>query len=258
MIKDSLAKVKYLKPIGEDYFQIGLKVDWEEFTPGQFVMTKPPKNATFLRRPFGIVSTKKKILELCIKKVGNGTNALSELKTDECVKILGPLGNGFKISKGIKKAIIVAGGYGIAPLLPLAEVLCKNGADIKFLYGGKSSKDILYLDELRKLNLELIISTEDGSMGEKGLITEALKAGKIDGAVFCSGPCGLSCAIAKIAKERKLNAQISLDSYMACGIGVCLGCVIKKSNGEYARACKDGPVFNAEEIDFGGTVCNLT
>jgi len=250
-MKDSLATVEYKEFIGERYFRLGLKVGWDSFAPGQFVMLEVPGHDILLRRPFGIVKIQGGVLEVCVKVVGKGTAALSKIEKGQQTSVLGPLGKGFELSKDVKTAILVAGGYGIAPLLSLAKSAAENGANIVFYYGAKKSADLLYMDELKSLGVDLRLATEDGSAGEKGFLTQRLEREILefnDAAIFCCGPRGLLNETAKIAAKLNIQAQVSLESYMACGIGVCLGCAVKVKDGSYVRACREGPVFDAANI----------
>lgn len=250
-MKDTLALIESIEQIKGPYFRLRAKVDFKQFVPGQFVMIKIPKEAVFLRRPFGIAKLEDQTAEICFKAVGPGTKALSQVIKGQKIYILGPLGNGFKTPMGLKSALLVAGGYGIVPLLPLAKFLKKSGSEVVMYYGAKSADDLLYLKEMKTAGLNLRITTEDGSQGEKGLVTQLLnkEINNFDKPMlFSSGPEGLLKGVVKLACEHNLPAQISMDSYMACGMGVCLGCMVKTSDGSLVRACKEGPVFDAETI----------
>lgn len=248
-MKDTQAQIAYKEFAGEHYFRMGFKVGWTEFTPGQFVMIDVPQ--VFLRRPFGIVKLDNGILEVCIKVVGPGTESLSKVGAGQSIWILGPLGQGFQYPKELKTALLVAGGYGIAPLLPLAKRLVSENKDVVFFYGAKRTTDLLYIDELKNAGVKLHLATEDGSVGHKGLITEKFEkeaAGHEGAMMFVCGPDGLIRAAAKFGMQAKMPVQVSLERYMACGMGVCLGCVVKMKDGAYQRACREGPVFDAGNI----------
>ena len=254
-MKDVVANVAYREFVRERYFRLGLKIGWNEFQPGQFVMIEVPNGQTFLRRPFGIVKADGGVLEVCIKVVGKGTAALSKICEGQSVSVLGPLGKGFSIKKETRSAVLVAGGYGVAPLLALARHVSGEKKNVVFYYGSKSSADLLYLDQLKGLGADLRLSTEDGSEGAKGLITQRVAqdiSGFENAEMFACGPQGLLSEIAKIAKSTGIPAQVSLERYMACGIGVCLGCVVKMKDGSYQRACREGPVFDSESILWEG------
>jgi len=250
-MKDVVAVVTYREPIGEHYFRLGLKVGWDTFMPGQFVMVDIPGHEVFLRRPFGIVTLEQGVLEICFKVVGKGTAALSKVNHGDCISVLGPLGNGFTPPKDIGKGVLVAGGYGIAPLFSLARNLINEGKDVILYYGAKKSADLLYCSNLTSLGVVLKLATEDGSEGYKGLVTDLLREEIVDlngGAIFSAGPHGLLEETARIASSAKMTAQVSLERYMACGMGVCLGCAVKLRDQTYVRACREGPVFDAESI----------
>lgn len=275
-MKDVRAKVLYNDQIKGEYFRIGLECGWDTaatefgscFDPGQFVMVKVPAEKAFVRRPFSIARAEGKGgIQLIYKVVGEGTVALSSLKEGDSVDVLGPLGRGFSVPEKLSHAIIVAGGFGIAPFVGLTAILSYKSIMTDIYYGGKMADDIFLLEELREKGASCSISTEDGSLGHKGLVTELLerdidnllinnkileykntRQGEYKGkTIYCCGPKGLSDAVASIAKKRRLPAQISYEAYMACGFGVCLGCVVKTKGG-WKRACKDGPVFDVDEL----------
>ena len=252
-MKDVLASIELIEQIKGPYFRLRVKVGWENFNPGQFVMVKVPEETVFLRRPFGVAKLENQIMEMCFKVVGPGTKALSQVSKGQAINILGPLGDGFAVPKELKTALLVAGGYGIVPLLPLAKFLKQSGCQVVFYYGAKSADDLLYLEEINAEDIDLKIATEDGSAGEKGIITLLLEKeikGFAQPMLFSSGPEGLLKSVAKLVREHKLPAQISLDSYMACGMGVCLGCMVKSSDGSWVRVCKEGPVFNVQDLKW--------
>ncbi len=249
-MKETEAQVAYKEIDGEKYFRLGLKTGWNEFVAGQFVMLEVPSGGTLLRRPFGIVKLAGGVLEICIKVVGKGTSAISLLQPGQTVSVLGPLGTGFSVQKEKDTAVLIAGGYGVAPLFALAASL-SGQKKIIFYYGAKRSADLLYLDGLKSLGVELRLATEDGSAGEKGLVTERIEkemSGFEGAAFFACGPEGLLSAVSKLAARDNVPTQVSLERYMACGIGVCLGCVVKMKDGSYQRACREGPVFDSEVV----------
>jgi len=207
-----------------------------------------------LRRPLSIhhVDPKNKTFKLLYEVIGPGTKILSARKVGEEISVLGPLGSGFKIEKDI--LILVAGGMGIAPLGFLAHEALKNKKKVHVFIGAKTKELVLCEDGLKLLGAEVTVATEDGSYGEKGLITDILSS-KLATAhlplttVYSCGPKAMLKEVAAIAKQNKVDCQISMEAYMACGIGACKGCPIETANG-YKMVCKDGPVFNAEEIKW--------
>lgn len=257
-MKDTLSEVIYNDRINDEYCRIGLKTGWKKFDPGQFVMVKVPEGGAFLRRPFGIARLSKGIVELCYKVIGNGTVALSKASKKDELMVLGPIGNGFKISN-LKSQIhiLVAGGYGVAPLLGLAEKL--KGSKTHLFYGAKNKNHLHYLKEFKKLKFALHLSTEDGSSGEKGLITNSLRKflasmqedERTSVRIYACGPHGMLKETVSVFQCFNVSScQLSLESYMACGIGVCMGCVVKGADGEFIRVCKEGPVFKASLISL--------
>ncbi|MFA6320275.1 MAG: dihydroorotate dehydrogenase electron transfer subunit [Candidatus Omnitrophota bacterium] len=231
--------------------------------PGQFVEVRCSAGSDpLLRRPLGIHRIIKGGAELLYEVVGKGTDILSQKKKGEELDLIGPLGNGFDVPgrKGI--AILVAGGNGVAPLFALAEKIEKLGWKVKVLIGARHNTHILCEKEFKSLGAEVIVATEDGSKGHKGLVTHLLKtelAGAQTGKVvnvYACGPMGMLKAVANIARDYRAPCQVSLEERMACGVGVCLGCPVKIKIGHgineagytYKMVCKDGPVFDAEEV----------
>lgn len=254
MIKDSNAEVLYQKKIGKDYSLIGLKTGWAAYVPGQFVMVRVPDESVYLRRPFGILrSVGGDGIELFYKIIGRGTNRLSMLREGERLQVMGPLGNGFTIPQGLQRGVVIVGGYGIAPVMGLVDELMAKKAEVWLYYGGRSRADIQFLDHFKKDGIKFHITTEDGSLGTKGMITELLLKDisniSKNSQIYCCGPKGLISAVAAIARDNNLPAQISYETYMGCGIGVCLGCAVKTKEG-YVRACKEGPVFDVDSLAF--------
>lgn len=222
----------------------------QEAKPGQFVHIRVKDGYDpLLRRPFSIYKSENERIEIFYKVVGSGTKLLSKKKTGNKIDILGPLGQGFKISPNLKRIVLLAGGMGIAPLYFLAEKL--NRKDIFILLGAENKEKILYLEDLKNLKVKVQIATEDGSQGYKGLLSELFfhlikKNSQIDLVCAC-GPIPMLKKIAQLSLKYKIPCQVSLEQRMGCGIGVCLGCTIKGKSG-YLRVCSDGPVFQAQQI----------
>ncbi len=221
--------------------------------PGQFIMVKIPSSELILRRPFSIFNFDGKKLEILFQVCGKGTLTLSQLKEGEILKILGPLGNGYKFEKsGVH--LLVGGGRGIAPLFFLSKVLLKEKIKFKILYGGRSASDLVALNYFKNEGIEPILTTEDGSKGKKGLVTELfeklLTSEKIS-CIYSCGPMEMMRKVFNIAKEFSISSQFSLEERMGCGFGACWGCVARiKRNGkeEWVKICQEGPVFKGEEI----------
>jgi len=248
--------------IGQNYFKMTISAPQvaKQSRAGQFVhlrcsnppvspFTKGGMRGIILRRPFSIHRVSGNKIEILYRVIGRGSLEISRKKPKEFVDIIGPLGNGFKIAGNLKIAILVAGGMGVAPLVMLAEEM----KSVKVLIGAKTKKELLCEKEFKNLGCEVKVSTEDGSKGFKGLVTELLKQLLITHdsppatALYACGPKEMLKEIAVIAKKHKIPAQVSLEENMACGIGACYGCPVMTKKG-YKLICKDGPVFNANDI----------
>ena len=203
-----------------------------------------------MRRPFSIydVDYQKNELSLLIKEVGKGTLALSKLKIGETLNLVYPLGNSFSIPPG-NKALLVGGGVGIAPMLLLSKVLNEKGKQPDVLIGGRSKNDILEPEKYTVYG-NLFVTTDDGSMGEKGMVTQhSVFAEKISeySQIYACGPDPMMKAVAKVAASQNIPCEISLENTMACGIGACLCCVVETVDGN-KTTCIEGPVFNTKKL----------
>lgn len=225
--------------------------------PGQFAHIQiPPLKDALLRRPFSIFQVAGDTFSILYKTVGKGTTALSQMRSGEEVSAIGPLGHGFTVPKpGGESPLLVAGGYGMAAMYLLAQRSAQKG--IVFV-GGRRRVDILCEKEFQALGWEVRATTEDGSHGEKGLVTQPLlaelrnpKSQIRDPKLFACGPNPMLKAVGKIAEEFNVPAELSVDEHMCCGVGVCLTCVIpvKSDSGwEYQRTCTEGPVFDSKRV----------
>jgi len=222
--------------------------------PGQFAHVRilPLKHA-LLRRPFSIFQASADTLSILYKTVGQGTEVLSRMQPGEELSMIAPLGHGFTVPQpGGETPLLVAGGYGMAALYLLAQRSPQKG--IVFV-GGRRRVDILCEEEFKALGWEVRVTTEDGSHGEKGLVTHALQAElgrRAPGRkLFACGPTPMLKAVGRLAAEFNLPAELSLDEHMCCGIGVCLTCVVPIKTGdgwEYQRTCAEGPVFDSRQV----------
>jgi dihydroorotate dehydrogenase electron transfer subunit len=239
--------------------------------PGQFVMLRPELALpTMLRRPFGIFRTgclppecaglpAREYMEILYKIVGQGTRIMSDLHAGDRVELLGPLGQGFTISDSSCAKLLVGGGIGLVPLYLLAEELIRRGHHVRLLMGGRTRDDILAVTEFERLGVETYVSTDDGSLGEEGVVTRVLerKLTKYPCAeVYACGPMPMLAAVEEICHARQVPLQVSLEAHMACGVGACLGCVVKgaghsEERPNYLCTCKEGPVFSADRLDWG-------
>lgn len=260
------ATILYNTRISGTYCKIGLTCapQYANAAAGQFVTLKiSGRMDPLLRRPFSIHRRIKEGnqvvgLEILYRVVGGFTGQLAEMVKNENIDLLGPLGRGFTISPDCKKPALIAGGIGVAPIVCLAESLDENGIDLSaapVFLGGRTKTDILCETDFGQLGMRRHITTEDGSYGQKGLVTEPvtgwLKTHKPD-IIYACGPHGLLQAISGIAREHGIPCEISIETVMACGLGVCMGCAVKtRDSGEgYRHVCKDGPVFDAARVLF--------
>jgi dihydroorotate dehydrogenase electron transfer subunit len=238
-------------------FRLSAPIIGPQVRPGQFVHLKVPhlENAV-LRRPFSVYKADESGVSILYKPIGRGTEAMRDVPPGEKVNLVGPLGNGFPtLGAGKKLPVLVAGGYGNAALYLQAATLPVQGLAF---FGGRTAEDILCVDEFEALGWDVRITTNDGSLGQQGLITDALdpwlsensrRRGEME--LFACGPNAMLKVVGDRALEEGFSAWLSMDRNMACGVGACLTCVMKRKTGdgwEWARCCKDGPVFNAEEL----------
>ena len=231
--------------------------------PGQFAMVSLVGTTDMLLpRPFSIHNCdnddEASRLDFLFKVVGKGTALLARLPVGTPIHILAPLGNGFPDPPGGYKAVIIAGGMGIAPLFPLVLRLKESLPSLAVLYGAKSQGDLVCLPELLDLEgITITITTEDGTRGEQGLVTQLLQQEKDESGdetvLYACGPEPMLRTVTDFARERKAPCWVSIERRMACGVGACLSCVVMTSDG-YRRVCCEGPVFAAEEIVWGDDV----
>lgn len=217
-------------------------------TAGQFCMIGLEK--VFLRRPLSIYSVDKNngTVSFLYKVVGKGTDILASLPVGSKVNVLGPLGQGYNLQvKDNVEPVLVAGGTGIASIHFLASSLSKPGS---LYYGVRKKEELMCLDEFEKMGWKINISTEDGSCGYKGFVTDLLsKQIQQNSIIYVCGPTPMMKKIAEIAKNKNISGYASLEQKMACGVGNCQGCAVKINNA-YKMACKDGPVFPLSDITF--------
>jgi dihydroorotate dehydrogenase electron transfer subunit len=245
-------KVISNRAVAKDHavLELQLQERLPEILPGQFVEVLIDKSkTTFLRRPFSIhdVNTSKTSVSLLIKKVGAGSETLSQVKVGEMVNVIFPLGKGYNLTQN-KKVLLIGGGCGIAPLLYLARCLKEKNNDVHVLLGGRSKDDVLETEEFNKFG-KIFVSTEDGSSCEKGMVTtNSILKNNFD-KIYTCGPEPMLKAVAKIAKEKNIDCEVSLENTMACGIGACLCCVVDTRKGHQC-VCTEGPVFNINELKW--------
>lgn len=220
-----------------------------EILPGQFVEIKVENSpATMLRRPISVCDvTPDGHLVLLIKPVGDGTRHLCSLPIGAKINILLPLGHGFTPCVAHERVLLVGGGVGAAPLVYLSRVFSQAGAQVTVAIGGRSSADLEGVLELYPESVETVCSTDDGSRGTLGLITANEVFSRDWDRVCVCGPTPMMRAVARIARQRNIRCEVSLENEMACGLGACLCCVEKTVEGNVC-VCKDGPVFNINQL----------
>lgn len=217
--------------------------------PGQFVnILIPDSSDTFLRRPISVcdVDIETNVLTLYIKKVGKGTHHLSTRKAGDSLDILFPLGNGFAF-EGVKHPLLLGGGAGIAPMVYLSKEIRKTGVCPQVLLAGKTAEAL----DIRRLFEEApALCTDDGSLGEKGLITQhpLMRDLSAFDRIFCCGPTPMMKAVARLAENAGVPCMVSMENTMACGLGACLCCITPTEHHGNQCVCTDGPVFDSREL----------
>ena len=219
---------------------------------GQFISIYCEDGSRLLPRPISICEIDKEdcALHLVYRIAGAGTEEFSQKQTGDYLSVMGPLGNGFPLKS--KKAFLIGGGIGIPPMLELAKQL---NCEKQIILGYRNS-DMFLLDEFKKQG-KVYIATEDGSVGTKGNVMDAIRENALEAdVIYACGPTPMLRAIKKYAEENGIECYISLEERMACGIGACLACVCKSrekdahSNVNNKRICKDGPVFLSTEVEI--------
>jgi dihydroorotate dehydrogenase electron transfer subunit len=230
-------------------------------SPGQFVHVRPGDGIDPLwRRPFSIhrVNRRRGTILLSYRRIGRGTSLMARRTAGDTFDLLGPLGRPFDLEGGYTTAVIAAGGLGAAPVPFLLDALRRNGRKAVVLWGVRSKAELYCLDALRGRNTSVHIATEDGSEGFRGRVTDLF--GRLAGEYapgsgfrgFACGPMPMLKALQPLAGAAGFPWQASLEERMACGVGVCQGCVVRMRNRQYKTVCADGPVFDLGELDFDG------
>jgi dihydroorotate dehydrogenase electron transfer subunit len=220
---------------------------WPAHAPGQFAMLRvcgPGHSDPLLPRPMAVFRAQADRVEFRYKVVGRGTARMAALHPGDAVELLGPLGRGFPLRDG--PALLVGGGTGIASLYELARAL---PGPVTVVLGARTAGDLLALEDFRELSAQLRIATEDGSLGTRGRVTDALELAP-GTTVYACGPDAMMHAVAQRAAAAGLPCLVSLESPMACGFKICLGCAIRTPAG-IRYVCHDGPVFDADELGWG-------
>lgn len=242
-----------------------------EAVPGQFFMLEVGgETDPFLRRPMSLYrfvrdkNGKVTGFELLYKVVGRGTELLSKVRVGETVAVLGPLGHGFSVAEDASRHCIVTGGTGVAPMAALAEKLVSAGFKPTVLYGARTASQIVCKEDFKPPDVDLVLFTDDGSLGVKGMVTKGLEdllspsgGNEKEGsgtAVYACGPHGMLAAVAGLAHRAGVPCQVSLEARMGCGLGACMSCAVRAvetgSAGEprYLRVCLQGPVVDSRRV----------
>ncbi len=245
-------KVRSVEQIHQRYVLIKLtdKKPLPEMLPGQFVEVRVDgSTSTFLRRPISInfVDREQNELRLLVATVGDGTKQMAKLQPGDTLNCVLPLGNGFTPARQGEKVLLVGGGVGVAPLLYMGAEMKRQEIEPTFLLGARTANDLLMLPIFNKYG-RAYVTTEDGSMGEKGFVTNhsILTEERFDRISTC-GPTPMMKAVARYARQNNVDCEVSLENLMACGLGACLCCVEKTTEGNLC-VCKDGPVFNIKKL----------
>ena len=255
-MKNQKLTVQFNRKTSKDVYHMSLAGDCSEIErPGQFINILV--DDFFLRRPISIFDHDSEHVEILYKVVGGGTFALAEKKPGDMLDVLLPLGNGFDVSKRGARTLLVAGGIGMPPIHEIAKLLrneTKTEDDFRVLIGFRTKDEMFGLDSFEALGIEPIVATEDGSYGEKGLVTDVMDRLKHPAQgedaydfdyVMCCGPEPMLKAV----YEHSSDGQFSFEERMGCGFGACMGCSCETKFG-YKRICKDGPILNREEIKW--------
>jgi len=244
------AKVRSQEQIASDVYSMWIETELAESArPGQFISVYSKDSARMLPRPISLCEVEPNALRIVYRVVGEGTREFSQYQAGDDIIILGPLGNGFPLKE--QKAFLIGGGIGIPPMVELAKQLkCE-----KQIIAGY--RDELFLTEELAANGELYIATEDGSAGTKGNVLDAIREhGLTADVIYACGPTPMLRALKAYAQENGIEAWLSLEERMGCGIGACLACVCQSKEVDHhsmvhnKRICKDGPVFLAEEVEL--------
>lgn len=241
--------------LSEGIYSMWIKTDIaREAKAGQFVAVYPKDGSRLLQRPISLCEINDDSIRIVYRVAGKGTDEFSSYKGGDEIRLLGPCGNGFTIEES-KRAFLVGGGIGIPPMLQLGKELKAKGIDFSFVLGYRND-DMFLIDDFKSVG-DVIIATDDGSVGTHGTVVDAIKeSDSTADIIYSCGPMPMLRALKGYAGDMNMKAYISLEERMACGVGACLGCVCKTtkkdehSHVNNARVCIEGPVFDAEDVNI--------
>ena len=266
---DVAARVIANRPLSSDYNVLALAAPAiaAAASPGQFVMLRPGTGGMpLLRRPFSVFEILRDAggaatgLTILSKRIGASTSLLYDAREGQCIDCLGPLGRSFTLVDPPAEAWLVAGGVGLAPFATLAQALRARGVVSTLFYGARRGEELFYLDFFRALGVELVLTTEDGSVGERGRVIAPLDrrlaalAPTAPVMLYACGPEGMLAATARTASRYGRACEVSVERIMGCGLGGCYSCVVPMRGGDgafhHVRSCLAGPVLAADQINW--------
>lgn len=244
------------RALAKEIFQIDLSGDFpfSSAVPGQFLHILIDDGSTYvLRRPISIADIDPDFgkVSIVFRKVGKGTAWLSARQPGDKLDVLGPLGNGFPLPEAGSRILVVGGGIGVPPLYELSKGLVERNCNISIYLGFRSFAEAFWIERFQNLGATCVFS-DDGSIGEQGLVTSGLdlQEGNWD-FVYSCGPTPMLRGLQKLCAGTSIAGYMSVEERMACGVGACYGCACKSPSGEQKRVCVDGPVFSFQEVDLG-------
>ena len=249
----NLSLVEQPRRYGEKYALLRLaptdNTPLPEAAPGAFVQIAVDVPGVFLRRPISVCDIDHNVLTLLVRDAGEGTHRLVCASKGDCFNVVMPLGHGFTLpSDPDTRVLLAGGGVGVAPLLYLGKKLKERGISPTFIQGARSAKDLLLTDEFAELG-RVEVTTDDGSRGVHGVVTDHPVFAEDFDMIYCCGPSPMMRAVCRVAREKGIEAEVSLENMMACGLGACLCCVEKTVKGNVC-VCTEGPVFNIKELTW--------
>ena len=242
-MKQSLFEITENLQLTENIFRMKLKGDVSAVTaPGQFVDIRIEDY--YLRRPISVCDVENGEIIIIYKTVGHGTDAMSHMTAGEKLDVLTGLGNGYDLNRSGEHPLLIGGGVGVPPLYMLAKKLKEQHKEVSVILGFNTAKEVFYETEFKAIGCDVKVTTADGSYGNKGFVTNAFPLVENYTFTYACGPMPMLKAVYNTAVT---DGQYSFEERMGCGFGACMGCSTKTKNG-YKRVCKDGPVFDKEEI----------